>query len=178
MGYQMQTEREWRAWLYRQAWCFTCSHDDAEDLVQQTLLAFWQRFGYLPWEQRYLGAIDYQQIRGWCYAKLRSQALDFKKQAYHQRELPILNDTRGRGGEVGEWLAVASDEEALIERLAVEEFLTSLPTYLQRVAQMYNQGYEYAEIAARLGVSMGTVQGYLGRIKTLGRAFFGVDGNK
>ena len=40
------------------------------------------------------------------------------------------------------------------------------------------KGYRYTEIAAQLGVSVGTVQGYLGRIRALGRAFFGVDGNK
>jgi DNA-directed RNA polymerase specialized sigma24 family protein len=81
-----------------------------------------------------------------------------------------------KGG--GEWLAAASDEEALIERLASGEFLASLPAYLRRVAKLYSQGYQYAEIAAHLGVSVGTVQGYLGRIKVLGRAFFGADGNK
>jgi|GEM_PF-2823529 DNA-directed RNA polymerase specialized sigma24 family protein len=43
MGHQMQTEQEWRAWLHRQALRFTCCHDEANDLVQQTLLAFWKR---------------------------------------------------------------------------------------------------------------------------------------
>jgi uncharacterized protein YerC len=78
----------------------------------------------------------------------------------------------------GEWLAMANDEEALVERLALEAFLESLPCYLRRVAELYSEGYRYTEIAAQLGVSVGTVQGYLGRIRALGRAFFGVDGNK
>ncbi len=78
----------------------------------------------------------------------------------------------------GEWLAVASDEAVLVERLALEAFLESLPPYLRRVAELYSEGYRYGEIAAQLGVSVGTVQGYLGRIRALGRAFFGVDGNK
>jgi RNA polymerase sigma factor (sigma-70 family) len=174
MRHQIQTEQEWREWLHRQARRFSCCYDDADDLVQQTLLAFWQRFGYLPWEQRHLETMEYPQIRGWCYAKLHSLALDLKKQAHRQHEILILHDTQGGG----EWLAAASDEEALIERLASGEFLASLPAYLRRVAKLYSQGYQYAEIAAHLGVSVGTVQGYLGRIKVLGRAFFGADGNK
>ncbi len=78
----------------------------------------------------------------------------------------------------GEWLVVASDEAVLVERFALEAFLESLPPYLRRVAELYSEGYRYGEIAAQLGVSVGTVQGYLGRIGALGRAFFGVDGNK
>jgi DNA-directed RNA polymerase specialized sigma24 family protein len=40
---KMQTESEWRAWLHRQAQRFNCCHDEADDLVQETLLAFWKR---------------------------------------------------------------------------------------------------------------------------------------
>jgi RNA polymerase sigma factor (sigma-70 family) len=173
MGHQMQTEQEWRAWLHRQALRFTCCHDEANDLVQQTLLAFWKRFGRLPWEQRHLETAEYQQICGWCCKKLRSLALDSQKRASYQHEMLILDDALR-----GEWLVVASDEEALVERLGLEEFLASLPAYLRRVAELYNEGYRYTEITAQLGVSVGTVQGYLGRIRALGRAFFGVDGNK
>lgn len=72
----------------------------------------------------------------------------------------------------GEWLAVVNDEEALVERIALDEFLAGLPAYLRQVAELYEAGYSYGEIAKRLGVSVGTVQGCLGRIGALGRAFF------
>jgi|FaiFalDrversion3_1042247.scaffolds.fasta_scaffold24653_2 hypothetical protein len=67
---KMQTESEWRAWLHRQAQRFNCCHDEADDLVQETLLAFWQRFGYLPWEQRWLEDSEYQRACGWCCQRL------------------------------------------------------------------------------------------------------------
>ena len=43
---------------------------------------------------------------------------------------------------------------------------------------LYNQSYEYAEIASALNLSVGSVKQYLQRIKRLGRAFFGLDVNK
>jgi hypothetical protein len=39
--------------------------------------------------------MEYPQIRGWCYAKLHSLALDLKKQAHRQHKILILYDTQG-----------------------------------------------------------------------------------
>lgn len=172
MSSPMRTEEEWRRWLVQRAHGYTSCHDEADDLVQDTLLAYWQRFGCLPWE-RELDEAEYRQALGWCCHKLRSLAIDARKRACKRQEIMILDDVTG-----GEWLAVVNDEEALVERIALDEFLATLPAYLRQVAELYEAGYSYGEIAERLGVSVGTVQGYLGRIGALGRAFFGIAGNK
>ncbi len=167
-----QTEERWRAWLYRQARCYTHCADTVEDWVQEVLVAFWQRFGLLPWEQ--VRDEEERQQRGrWCRQKLRWLALDSHKCAYSQHERLTLEEI-GRG----EGLAVAEVEAGCLERLAIEEFVGCLPGYLQRVAVLYNEGYSYKQIAQILGVSVGTVQGYLGRIRVLGQEFFGVPDNK
>ncbi len=95
MKSKMQTESEWRAWLHRQAQRFTCCHDEAGDLVQETLLAFWQWFGSLPWEPRWLADSEYQRACGWCCQKLHSLAVDAHKRAFRQHEILILDDAQG-----------------------------------------------------------------------------------
>lgn len=167
-----QTEEGWRAWLYRQARCYTHCADTAEDWVQETLLAFWQWFGLLPWEQ-VRHQEEHSQRKRWCCQKLRWLALDTYKRAYGRHEQLILEEVRP---EV--WLVGAEVEAGCLERLAIEQFAQSLPPYLQRIAVLYNAGYSYREIAEQIGVSVGTVQGYLGRIAVLGREFFGVLDNK
>ncbi len=139
--------------------------------MQETLIAYWKRFGALPWEHPE-GGDSYEQAWAWCCLKVRSLALNRRNSAYHRYERLLLNDQQG------ESLAVVDEAEHSIERIAIGQFITSLPDYLRSVAVMYEAGYSYSEIAAHLGVSVGTVQGYLGRIQKLGRAFFGLDGNK
>ncbi|MFQ3611121.1 MAG: sigma factor, partial [Fimbriimonadales bacterium] len=68
MRFAFQTEEGWRAWLSRQARGYTRSADTAEDWVQETLLAFWQRFGRLPWEQ-VCDEAECQRRGRWCRQK-------------------------------------------------------------------------------------------------------------
>jgi hypothetical protein len=103
---------------------------------------------------------------------LQSLARDRAKQPYRRQELQLL-DT-----EIGEYLAVDNPEEAWLQQIALEQFIASLPAYLQKVAVLYNQGYDYAEIAQALHKSVGVVGQYLQRIKRLGREFFGIEVNK
>lgn len=69
-------------------------------------------------------------------------------------------------------------EEAWLQHIALEQFIASLPTYLQKVAVLYNEGYNCAEIAQALNKSVGVIRQYLQRIKRLGREFFGIEVNK
>lgn len=164
-------ESAWRKALGQRAESLAANSEEAQDIVQETLTAYWKRFGALPWEHPE-GDDSYEQAWAWCCLKVRSLALNRRNCAYHRYERLLLN------GQQGESLAVVDDVEHSIERIAIGQFITSLPDYLRSVAVMYEAGYSYSEIAARLGVSVGTVQGYLGRIQKLGRAFFGLDGNK
>ncbi|GBC93477.1 hypothetical protein HRbin15_01968 [bacterium HR15] len=161
----MHTEPEWRRWLMRKAVHLCYCEADAEDLVQDCLYAFYRRFHYYPW-QRLMQPDELRQAQAWCYCKLRSLAIDRARQPYCQHERQLL-DT-----ELGERLVTEDYEAALLERIAMEQFITRLPASLQRVAVLYNQGYDYAEIGAMLGLSVGTVRQYMRQIKQLGQAFF------
>ncbi|MFX6706158.1 hypothetical protein ABTH01_19735, partial [Acinetobacter baumannii] len=66
-------------------------------------------------------------------------ARDRAKQPYRRQELQLL-DT-----EIGEYLAVDNPEDAWLQQIALEQFIASLPTYLQKVVVLYNEGYNYAE---------------------------------
>jgi DNA-directed RNA polymerase specialized sigma24 family protein len=110
---KLSTEQQWRAWLIQQARRIVHCQDDAEDVVQDTLLAYWKRFGSLPWDEC---ADDTQLQRkcAWCCQKLRALALDSCRRAHRRYEMLILNDdvlagggTAGSSGHTG-YLASAS----------------------------------------------------------------------
>ena len=165
---KLSTEQQWRAWLTQQARRIVHCQDDAEDVVQDTLLAYWKRFGSLPWDEC---ADDAQLQRkcAWCCQKLRALALDLCRRAHRRYETLILNDdVRG-----GEQLAVADIQDTLLQQVALHEFLASLPMSLQRVAKLCSDGYSYVEIAEQLNVQVDTVKRYMARIRLLGQAFFG-----
>lgn len=167
----MHSEDTWRQWLLRKALCFCHCEADADDLVQDCLHAFYRHFGFYPW-QRPMEGEELRSARAWCLCKLRSLAIDRAQQPHRQHELLLL-DT-----EVGEYLAIDNPEEALLLRIAMKQFIASLPAYLKKVAVLYNRGYNYAEIAQALNKSVGVVQQYLQRVKRLGREFFGLEVNK
>ncbi len=167
----MHTEDAWRQWLAREASRFCTCASEADDLVQDCLYAFYRRFHFYPW-QHPMEPGEHRSARAWCLCKLQSLARDRAKQPYRRQELQLL-DT-----EIGEYLAVDNPEEAWLQQIALEQFIASLPAYLQKVAVLYNQGYDYAEIAQALHKSVGVVGQYLQRIKRLGREFFGIEVNK
>jgi DNA-directed RNA polymerase specialized sigma24 family protein len=92
---KLSTEQQWRAWLIQQARRIVHCQDDAEDVVQDTLLAYWKRFGSLPWDEC---ADDTQLQRkcAWCCQKLRALALDSCRRAHRRYEMLMLccNDTQ------------------------------------------------------------------------------------
>ena len=166
----MHTPSDWRAGLLQRAMHYAVCEADASDLVQDCLHAYQRRFGSYPWEHAHTQE-DIQHAQCWCQQKLRSLATDRATQPSRQCE-------RLLGTELFEYLAVENPEEDWIWHIAMQQFIDSLPTSLQKVAVLYNQGYEYAEIASALNLSVGSVKQYLQRIKRLGRAFFGLDVNK
>lgn len=165
------TEYAWRQALRRKAKMDVFCHETVEDIVQETLIAFWQRTGLLPWEYPQ-GTECYKHAWVWCCLKVRSLIINKNALAYKRYER-LLVDAEG-----GEQLAFVDDSDDWIKRLALEQFFAVLPDYLRAVAEMYEAGYTYREISAHIGVSVGTVQGYLGRIRKFGRAFFDAEGNK
>lgn len=171
MDLPQANEAAWRKALERKAEGYAANNEDVQDIVQETLVAYWQRFDALPWE--HLEESDtYRQAWGWCCLKIHSLALNRCNCAYSRYERLLIDH------EAGERLKVVEVQGDWIQQIALVQFIASLPDYLRVVAEMYESGYSYQEMAAHLGVSVGTVQGYLGRIRKLGRRFFGLDGNK
>jgi RNA polymerase sigma factor (sigma-70 family) len=166
----MHTPSDWQAWLLRQARHYAVCEADANDLVQDCLHAYQRRFGRYPWEHAHTREAI-QHARCWCQQKIHSLAIDRAKQPCRQRERLLDAD-------LCEYLAGENPESDWIWCIAIQQFIDSLPPSLQKVAVLYNQGYEYAEIASALGLSAGSVKQYLQRIKQHGRAFFGLDVNK
>lgn len=162
-------EMLWLQRLKRWARRFTRCEAQADDWVMEALHACRHHFGAYPWEA---SPEAHPQLLGWCQRKIRSLAIDHRHCARVRYE-HLLVDTP-----VGERLASRDDTGAIVERLAVRQFIESLPPYLRAVAELYEAGYTYAEIAEQLGVSEGTVKGYMGRIRDFGREFFGVSGNE
>ena len=159
MNLPKANETAWRKALERKAARYAACTEEAQDIVQETLIAYWQRSGTLPWE--HLEESDtYRQAWRLCCLKVRSLTLNKHSCAYKRYEKLLVDS------ETGERLEVVDDSQERIQQIAIEQFIASLPDYLRAVAEMYESGYSYQEIAAHLGVSGGTVQGYLGRIVT------------
>ncbi len=162
----MKTAEAYLTHLQRIARRWTNHTADAEDLAHECLYAYYQRFGDWPWEN------EPQHALRWCRCKLRALAQDHAKRSQGRRAQVSLDAPECPPVEAPRW------EADLLDHLAMEQFLESLPAYLRRVARLYNAGYDYKAIAHSLGVSVGTVQGYLKRIARFGREFFGVDDHK
>ncbi|GIV05195.1 MAG: hypothetical protein KatS3mg016_0770 [Fimbriimonadales bacterium] len=162
----MKTAEAYLTHLQRIARRWTNHTADAEDLAHECLYAYHQRFGDWPWENKPLHALR------WCRCKLRALAQDHAKRSYRRHAQVSLDAPECPPIKAPRW------EADLLDNLAMEQFVSSLPLYLQRVARLYDAGHNYKEIAHLLGVSIGTVQGYVKRIARFGREFFGVDDHK
>ncbi|GIV10780.1 MAG: hypothetical protein KatS3mg020_0271 [Fimbriimonadales bacterium] len=162
----MKTAEAYLTHLQRIARRWTNHTADAEDLAHECLYAYYLRFGNWPWED------EPQHALGWCRCKLRALAQDHAKRSHRRHAQVSLDAPECPPIEAPRW------EADLLENLAMEQFLGSLPLYLQRVGRLYNAGYDYKAIAHALEVSIGTVQGYLKRIARFGREFFGIDDHK
>jgi DNA-directed RNA polymerase specialized sigma24 family protein len=139
-GAMMHTPSDWQAWLLRQARHYAVCEADANDLVQDCLHAYQRRFGRYPWEHAHTREAI-QHARCWCQQKIHSLAIDRAKQPCRQRERLLDAD-------LCEYLAGENPESDWIWCIAIQQFIDSLPPSLQKVAVLYNQGYEYAEIAS------------------------------
>ena len=130
----------WLQRLTRWARLFTRWDAEADDLVMEALHACRRHFGSYPWEAP---PEAHPQLLGRCQRKVRSLAIDHNRRAWVCHEL-LLVDTP-----VGESLACRDDTEAMIEPLAVEQFIGSLPPYLRVVAELYEAGYNIGDATTR-----------------------------
>src|SRR5262245_44328999 len=118
----------------------------AEDLAQETLLAVWRR------------AALFSSAKGtastWIFTIARNLWIDRLRKEVAWQELPPAH-AEVRSPEPSPD-AVLSENEV---KVRIRAALTQLPTEQQRVLELaYLQGLSHGEIAARLGVPLGTVK--------------------
>jgi len=155
----MSTEQQWRARLMKRARGLGLCEEDAEDLVQDVLLAFWLRHARtLPWEYP-----DGKVAEQHCLRLLRDKHAERKRRKSTQREV-LQSELEGR------WeYAIVQTESEMLEQVHCTELLSRLCLALsprQRpILALLEQGCTEQEIAQRLAVSEGTVKSQVNRIR-------------
>ena len=131
--------------LYRLALRITMSHEEAEDVVQDTMIKVWNKRD--DWDQ-------IENIEAFCLTVCRHLALDkVRKASHHAENLHI----HGLKGQEHEGSAVLNPYEQIILNDRVEmvkALLNSLPEKQRSCMQLRDfEGKSYKEIALILGIS-------------------------
>jgi RNA polymerase sigma-70 factor (ECF subfamily) len=122
----------------------------AEEATQDAFLSLWRTPG------------SYDEDRGtlktWLLSMVRNRSIDWlRREARHDRDLQI-DDALAGGLEAGE-----DTEEQVVGRedsRHTRQLLTSLPPEQRQVIELsYFKGLTHSEIAAKVGIPLGTVKG-------------------
>ena len=156
------------AMVYRVALSLNPDRGAAEDVIQETLLALWNRAELFDPARGSLG--------GWLAAIARNRAIDrFRASDRHDKAIPFasIRPPDDEEGAFAEWLVAAgtvvaagapeaSPDSALVEKDRHERITSALDelTHLERltIVLAYRDGLSQSEIADRLGWPLGTVK--------------------
>lgn len=161
--------RELRVHCYR----MVASFDEAEDLVQETVVKAWERRDQLT---------DLGAVRAWLYRIATNTCLDFLRRNERRPRtyaaLPGFDHGNGETPELVEWLQPFPDalleperpEDEAVARETIElVFLTAIQhlTPQQRAVFVFREvlGWSAADTAAALDVTVATVNSLLQRAK-------------
>jgi RNA polymerase sigma-70 factor, ECF subfamily len=109
------------------------THEDAEDLTQDTFLKAWQA----------LPTVHYDNLLPWLYCIAKNVAIDAaRKQQMRERNAPQCPLEE-------EWcVGVRNQEETILTRLSLVEALQCIPERYRRAIVFSAYGFSLAEIAA------------------------------
>lgn len=115
----------------------------AEDLVQETVLRFWTKFG---------GGTPPDKVRPWLFAVLRNKSVDAYR-ARQSRPPEVADD------ELLERLPAEDPTDRALRSLLVTGALGRLkPDHVAVIVELYYRGRSVTEAAAALGIPPGTVK--------------------
>ncbi len=118
--------------------------ENADDLLQETMLRAWRRLDGLP--------ADAESLRRWLFVVARNVAIDDAR-ARAARPVEVH-------AELGAWVQATGDEiDRALDRQVLRDALGRLPEqHRHALVSMYGHGVPVADIASRLGVPEGTVR--------------------
>ncbi len=158
----MGAEQRWREWLLNQARALGLREADAEDRVQEALIAFYQKHsGCLPWNYS-----DEEEARQHCKRLLKDKCAERRRKKSNQEVLQSDIDT-------GWALLVVQTEADVVDQVHWRELLTRLMNLLsprqRQIVELFGKGLTTAEVAVELGISEGAVKSQLNRIRAKAR---------
>ena len=133
--------------LYWQIRRMVLSHEDANDILQNTFIKAWQ--GLSTFEGR-------SQLSSWLYRIAVNESLDFLRK---KRQQLSLSDTEGEGAGVANQLMADQYFDGDETAAQLQEAISQLPDVQRTVFQLkYFENMKYTEISDILQTSVGALK--------------------
>lgn len=141
------------------------SHDDANDVLQNTFIKAWQ--GLSSFEGR-------SKLSSWLYRIAINEAVDFLRR---KKETMSLSDEEGEGSSVASRLMADEYFDGDETAAQLQQAISELPEVQRRVFQMkYFEDMKYSEISEILGTSEGALKAsYHIAVKKISEFFHNID---
>ena len=140
--YLIGNQEEMYQWAYR----LTRNYDDAQDLLQSTLLCALKSVGMYTEENN---------ISGWLYTIMRN--IFFNTTRHSGRCCCMEKEDIERMMQLGE-NALNDNAEIEFDRSDIQRAIDTLDRPYKIPMSLYLSGYKYQEIAEKMGIPLGTVK--------------------
>lgn len=132
--------------MYQWAYCLTRNYDDAQDLLQSTLLCALKSVGMYTEENN---------ISGWLYTIMRN--IFFNTTRHSGRCCCMEKEDIERMMQLGE-NALNDNAEIAFDMSDIQRAIDTLDRPYKIPMSLYLSGYKYQEIAEKMGIPLGTVK--------------------
>lgn len=143
--YLIGNQEEMYQWAYR----LTRNYDDAQDLLQSTLLCALKSVGMYTEENN---------ISGWLYTIMRN--IFFNTTRHSGRCCCMEKEDIERMMQLGE-NALNDNAEIAFDMSDIQRAIDTLDRPYKIPMSLYLSGYKYQEIAEKMGIPLGTVKSHI-----------------